>query len=82
MTHVWHKYPEDKPIEDDYYFVTLSPVSIGNDVRVAFFVKYEDEAEGSFELFGEDRVVAWAEINYPEPYRQIKKKSRRKREQL
>ena len=65
MTHVdWHPYPEYKPKESGYYFYTFQIGTIGGPVGLGFF----DEGIGEFE-YNEDIVIAWAEINYPEPYR-------------
>lgn len=69
MTYVeWHPYPEDKPKESGYYFLTFPIETIGGPVGLSFF----DDGIGEFE-YNEDLVIAWAEINYPEPYKQEKK---------
>lgn len=69
MTHVdWHPYPEEKPKKSGYYFFTLPIGTIGGTVGLSFF----DKGIGEFE-YNEDLVIAWAEINYPDPYKQEKK---------
>lgn len=78
MTHVdWRPYPEEKPKKSGYYFLSFPIGTIGGNVGLSFF----DKGLGEFE-YNDCLAIAWAEIDYPDPYRQIKKKSRRKHEQL
>lgn len=73
----WHPFPQEEPKKVGDYYVTLKDQSV-------VIKKFDFDAFGPNDKFGlfSGWVIAWAEIDYPDPYRQIKKKSRRKREQL
>ena len=57
----WHPYPQERPIEDDDYLITVK-------YRRARKVTTWDSVNGYFYIEGD--VTAWAEL--PEPYKEDK----------
>ena len=54
----WHPYPQERPIEDNDYLITVKYS------RRAKKVMKWDSFNGYFNIYGD--VIAWAEM--PEPY--------------
>lgn len=64
MTYVdWQPYPQEKPKSIDLYFVTTDDL----DVRIALYAPDPFDVENDWRFVG--AVIAFAEINRPEPYR-------------
>ena len=55
----WHPYPQERPIEDDAYLITVK-------YRHTRKVMKWDCFNGYFNVYG--YVIAWAEL--PEPYKE------------
>ena len=59
----WHRYPDEKPKEDDRYIITVS-------AKHALFTKTSNwsSRRNVFEDYWDELVTAWAEL--PEPYKE------------
>jgi hypothetical protein len=60
---VWHKYPDKVPEDIEDKWVTLKD----NSVNLSWYNK-----DTGWAHFFDGEIIAWADITYPEPYREEK----------
>jgi hypothetical protein len=65
---VWHKFPDEKPDTFNNYFVTIKDFC---STDISFYDK-KKEKRFRWDGFLDEDIVAWAEIEYPEPFNKEK----------